>query len=137
MPENGLDQALLAHKAWLREQAPAMTDTICDQLTALQPVQLVAREEEVYVQRIFGSDGAAGFKDPETHTSYCVAVWPGHKSERRLRFYVTLSTGEIFLVERSMKEAVLLLHLDPPLPQYVRREAERLIRRYIELPEPA
>ncbi|HEY4523069.1 MAG TPA: hypothetical protein VJK73_01720 [Candidatus Paceibacterota bacterium] len=96
-----------------------------------------AREEEVYVQRIFGSDGAAGFKDPETHTSYCVAVWPGHKSERRLRFYVTLSTGEIFLVERSMKEAVLLLHLDPPLPQYVRREAERLIRRYIELPEPA
>ena len=128
-----MSQNLEQYREWLRQQAPAISDIICSQLAALQPVEIVPRQEGVYVERIANAAAAqaAAFLDSGTGTRYWVAVWPGHKEERRLRLYFTLQTGETFLVDRSMKEAIAYLRLDPPLPNYVKRAADEYIRRHI------
>jgi len=135
MAEDQSYTQLLIRKEWLRELAPTIPDAVCDQLATLHPLEVIPKEDGVYVRRI--ASAAASFMDLDTSISYCVAVWPGIGSERKLRLYVTLPAGPIFLMERSMQEALKFLHLQPPLPRYVTRAAEEYIRRYIPLPEPA
>jgi|SRR3989344_1662799 len=140
MPENGLDQALLAHKAWLHDLVPEMPEEVCDQLAALYPLQVVPKAAPgIYIDRVAVIPSAVAYRDQKTGVRYVALTWPASTGRYRvLRLYVDFPTYEqAFLVERSFSSAREMLDTKPGLPFFIKRGIEDFIKLYTPKPTPA
>ena len=113
-----------ARQRLLRTRAPNIGQKLLQQLTSLYPVDLIPRGTDNFADRACMS--GVRVRDDTTGVLYSTMIWNMDMklTERQLRLYIKLPTGEMFLASRSMNEASALLAVDPPLPRAIREEIE-------------
>ena len=119
-------------KEWLWGEVRGASDKVCDRLVALWPF-VVLPPNGVHPQ--WPVVEFAGFLDEELHLTYNTVVCQLGERKFCIRLCLSIEDGTLFIVERTVVEAIKLLSIEPPLPRETWRALREFVGRYLSITE--